>query len=137
MTQIDVSQSPEFKSYEIPADQPEFKSFVDMALKALRECEILLPAGVETLTNIGTLYLVNGQPGDLAEARRFFVRASTLNPQYEYAYYRLAQCWEKDRWREKVIETLQSCPVPPRIPSFRRMFELYYVQPKSEYPKLS
>jgi tetratricopeptide (TPR) repeat protein len=137
MTQVDVSQSPEFKSFEIPTDQPEFQSYVDMALKALRECEILLPAGVETLTNLGTLYLVKGQPGDLVEARRFFARAIALNPHYEYAYYRLAQCWEKDRWRERVIETLQSCPVPPRIPTFRRMFELYYVQPKSEYPKLS
>ena len=134
MTQIEASQPPEFKSFEIPADKPEFKRYVKLALEALRECETLLPAGVETLTNMGTLYFVRGEQGDLAEARRYFARAIALNPYYEYAYYRLAQCWEKDRWREKVMETLQACPVPPRISSFRKMFEFYYVPPKAEYP---
>ncbi len=94
---------------------------------------MLLPAGVETLSNIGTLYLVRGD-ADLPLARQYLQRAIVLNPHYEYAYYRLAQSWEKQQWRERVIETLKSWPLPPQIPSFRRMFTEYFVEPKLEYP---
>jgi tetratricopeptide (TPR) repeat protein len=134
LTKIDISAPPDSKSFERVDQTLDFNDYINLAAEALRQCETLLPAGVETLTNAGTLHLVRGEIGDLIEARRLLCRAIALNPQYEYAYYRLAQCWEKDRWREKVIETLQSCPVPPNISSFARMFEYYYVQPKTEYP---
>ncbi|WP_257164782.1 lipopolysaccharide assembly protein LapB [Bradyrhizobium sp. SRS-191] len=107
---------------------------LDRALDELRKCEMLLPAGVETLSNIGTLYLVRGQSTDLPLARQYLRRAIALNPHYEYAYYRLAQSWEKEKWREKVVEVLKSWPIPPQIPSFRKMFVEYFVEPKSEYP---
>jgi tetratricopeptide (TPR) repeat protein len=110
------------------------EALIAVALVELRKCEMLLPAGVETLSNIGTLYLVRGEVGDLPVARQYLQRAIALNPHYEYAYYRLAQSWEKDGWRERVIETLKSWPLPPQIPSFRRMFSEYFVEPKLEYP---
>jgi hypothetical protein len=95
---------------------------------------MLLPAGVETLSNIGTLYLARDEPGDLPAARQYLQRAIALNPHYEYAYYRLAQSWEREQWREKVIDTLKSWPLPPQIASFRSMFSKYFVEPKSVYP---
>jgi tetratricopeptide (TPR) repeat protein len=111
------------------------EALIAVALVELRKCEMLLPAGVETLSNIGTLYLVRGEAGDLPLARQYLQRAIALNPHYEYAYYRLAQSWEEDRWRERVIQTLKAWPLPPQIPEFRRMFAEYFVEPKLEYPK--
>lgn len=113
----------------------ENQAYMDLALAGLRKCEMLLPAGVETLSNLGTFYLTRGKDGDLATARHYFQRAIALNPTYEYAYYRLARAWEKENWREKVVATLKSCPIPPRIPSFRNMFVRYYVEPKFDYPR--
>jgi hypothetical protein len=95
---------------------------------------MLLPAGVETLSNIGTLYLMRGDAGDLPLARQYLQRAIALNPHYEYAYLRLAQSWEQEQWRERVIETLKSWPLPPQIGIFQDMFAKYFVQPKFEYP---
>jgi tetratricopeptide (TPR) repeat protein len=112
----------------------DVEHLIDDALEELRKCEMLLPAGVETLSNIGTLYLERGKAGDLPLARQYLRRAITLNPHYEYAYYRLAQSWEREQWRERVVETLKSWPMPPQIGSFRRMFTKYFVQPKAEYP---
>jgi tetratricopeptide (TPR) repeat protein len=110
------------------------EELIDNALTELRKCEMLLPAGVETLSNMGTLYLARGMGGDLPLARQYIQRAIALNPHYEYAYYRLAQSWEQEQWRERVIETLKSWPLPPQIPSFRNMFIKYFVEPKLEYP---
>jgi tetratricopeptide (TPR) repeat protein len=104
------------------------------AIGFLRQCEMLLPPGVETLSNLGTLYLLQAGEQDLPQARRYLRRAIKLNPRYEYAYYRLARSWEIEGWRDRVIEVLKSCPVPPGITEFRAMFERYYVQPATDYP---
>jgi tetratricopeptide (TPR) repeat protein len=110
----------------------ERQSRLQKALNAFRRCEQLLPAGVETLSNLGTLYLARSESGDLSRARRYFASAIALNPSYEYAYYKLAQTWEMDRRTEKVIETLKQLPKPPDIASFQKMYRQYFVQPKME-----
>ena len=115
-----------------PATSPakREKNYLKKALLAFRRCEMLLPAGVETLSNLGTLYLFRGKSGDLPMARRYLGRVINLNPNYEYAYLRLAQSWEKEHWREKVIEVLKKFPKPPGIGEFQAMYRKYYVQPK-------
>jgi tetratricopeptide (TPR) repeat protein len=100
---------------------------LDIAIDELQRCEMLLPAGVETLSNAGTAFLIRGEEGDLRKARRHLRRAIELNANYEYAYYRLAQAWEKEPSREKVIETLKAFPGYPGIPSFHAMFTQYSV----------
>lgn len=107
-----------------------YREILDKAIVELQNCEMLLPAGVETLTNAGTAFLTRGQDGDLRKARSYLQRAIALNVNYEYAYYRLAQAWEKEQWREKVIATLESFPGFPQIPSFHAMFNRYFVSPK-------
>ena len=110
----------------------ERESRLQNALNAFRRCEQLLPAGVETLSNLGTLYLARNESGDVLLARRYFSSAIGLNPNYEYAYYKLAQTWEMDRRTEKVIQTLKQLPKPPDIPSFQKMYRQYFVQPRME-----
>jgi tetratricopeptide (TPR) repeat protein len=109
---------------------PDRSKRLEDGLVSFRHCEMLLPAGVETLSNLGTLFLFRGKPGDLLEARRYFGRVLDLNPKYEYAYYRLAQCWEMEGLREKVIDVLKKFPKPPGISSFQQMFRAYYVKPR-------
>jgi tetratricopeptide (TPR) repeat protein len=107
------------------------KQRLQKAATAFHMCEQLLPPGVETLCNLGTLYLTRGGSHDLVQARSYFTRAIALNPNYEFAYYKLAQTWEMDQLREKVIETLKQLPKPPGISSFLTMYREYFVQPKS------
>jgi tetratricopeptide (TPR) repeat protein len=108
-----------------------YGALLEQAIKELGSCEMLLPPGVETLSNAGTALYIRGNADDLRKAREYLKRAITLNDRYEYAYYRLAQAWEKDQWREKVIETLESFPWFPEIPEFHSMFTKYFVTPKS------
>ena len=58
----------------------KFHSFIDQALRELRACDMLLPAGVDTLSNMGTLFLIRGNQEDLPEARRHLQSAINLNP---------------------------------------------------------
>ena len=115
-----------------PPDRPDLatrpEGYLKSAYEAFRQCEVLLPPGVETLSNIGTVLLTQGR---YARAREYFERAVALNPAYEYAYYRIAQSWEKERWREKLVATLQRFKQPPEIPEFRKMYQEYYVQPSA------
>jgi tetratricopeptide (TPR) repeat protein len=113
-----------------PPDRPDLairrEEYLKNAYEALRQCEVLLPPGVETLSNIGTVLLTQGK---FARAREYLERAISLNPAYEYAYYRIAQSWEEERWREKLVATLQRFKQSPEIPEFRGMYQNYYVQP--------
>lgn len=133
MLKVDVSNFSGYSEYSEARNDPNFYKFIEEALNFLRQCEMLLPAGVETLSNIGTLYLVRGHSGDLPIARRYLDRAIRLNPYYEYAHYRLALTWQAEGWREMVIAALEECPVPPQIPQFSKLFRDYYVRPKSRY----
>lgn len=103
--------------------------YLEKARVAFQECDNILPAGVETLTNLATVLLTLART---EEARSYAQQAIDLNPHYEYAYYRLAQSWEDDERTDKVVQVLTSFRKPPRIPGFQEMFRKYYVKPASE-----
>jgi tetratricopeptide (TPR) repeat protein len=105
------------------------QQYLEKAVKHFHKCELLLPPGVETLTNLATASLYQGKR---AAAREYARRAIALNPDYEYAYYRLAQAWKDDACREKVVETLRSFGKTPRISGFQKLFHEFYVEPKTE-----
>ncbi|HEV2805379.1 MAG TPA: hypothetical protein VGW57_10670 [Chthoniobacterales bacterium] len=98
------------------------------ALNAFRRCEVLLPAGVETLTNIATTLLLLDKR---EESRRYAQRAIELNKNYEYAYYRLTQSWIDENRADEAVKVLNNFPRAPQIPGFKELFNRYYVQPKS------
>jgi tetratricopeptide (TPR) repeat protein len=101
---------------------------LDKALTAFQECEVLLPAGVETLTNLATTLLSLSKR---EEARTYAERAIALNPNYEYAYYRLAQSWDEENRKDEAVKVLNRFPRAPQIPGFKDLFNRYYVEPKS------
>jgi len=98
--------------------------YLEKALGSFKRCELLGPPGVETLANVATIQL---ELGNTAEARQYAEKIIALNPTYEYAYYRLAQAWEKDGNRERVIETLRRYQGKVGIPGFRALFTKYDV----------
>jgi tetratricopeptide (TPR) repeat protein len=100
---------------------------LDQALNSFQECEVLLPAGVETLTNLATTLLATSKH---EEARSYCERAITLNPNYEYAYYRLAESWNDENRKDETIKVLIRFPKAPSIPGFRKLYHRYYVEPK-------
>jgi tetratricopeptide (TPR) repeat protein len=97
------------------------KEYLEKAHFAFQECGVLLPSGVETLTNLATVLM---ELSRTADARRYAKRAIDLNPHYEYAYYRLAQCWEKDNRIDQVVQVLKSF-VKIKDPSISRFKEVY------------
>jgi len=111
-----------------PAPVQPHRERLDKALAAFRECEVLLPAGVETLTNLATALLSLSKR---EEARSYAERAIALNPNYEYAYYRLAQSWDEENRKDDAVKVLNRFPRAPQIPGFKELFNRYYVEPKS------
>jgi tetratricopeptide (TPR) repeat protein len=107
--------------------EQERTQLLEAAYREFETCKMLLPPGVETLTNLATTLLNQSRT---AEASQYAEAATKLNPDYEYAYYRLAQAWEEDGKLPKVIETLESYGRAPTIPSFKSLFEIYKVAPK-------
>jgi tetratricopeptide (TPR) repeat protein len=101
----------------------ERKSSLEEALKAFRECEVLLPPGVETLTNVATAL---NELGRYDEAIAYTERARALNPNYEYAYYREAQaeCGRRqDDAAKAVLAEAKAHLSGIEIPGFRKLFE--------------
>lgn len=98
------------------------------ALSAFQQCEVLLPAGVETLTNLATtlLFLTKRE-----ESRVYAERAIELNPNYEYAYYRLAEAWIDENRKDEAVKVLSRFPKAPQISGFKEFFSRYYIEPKS------
>ncbi len=105
------------------------EDYLKEAIRHFHRCELLLPPGVETLTNLATAFLYQG---DCAAAREYSRRAIAMNPNYEYAYFRLAQAWRDDARRDKVVETLRSFGRSPTISDFQKLFHEFYVEPKTE-----
>lgn len=102
---------------------PERKQSLEEALKAFRQCEVLLPAGVETLTNITTA--LNGL-GRFDEAIPYARRARTMNPSYEYAYYREAEAEQRRGQVDAAKAVLQHAKKELstiKIPEFRSLFK--------------
>lgn len=112
------------------SDEPEHRQHLETALKEFQKCEALEIPGVETLSNMATAYLHLGRA---TQARQCAVRAITLNPDYEYAYYRLAQAWEREEKQDEVERVLRDFArrKEPRIPGFRKMYEKYPIRPSA------
>src|SRR5439155_24391248 len=103
---LDVAKYFITESAQSVDDKKRRNDYLKLALEAYEECELLLPPGVETLTNIGTLL---SELGKEERARAYLDRAISLNRDYEYAYYRKAESWNHERQTDKVLETLRTC----------------------------
>lgn len=93
-----------------------------------RNCEQLLPPGVETYSNLATVLL---RQKKYQAAIEYTQKARTLNPRYEYAYYREAQAIQQSSGddachRFLAIEAQELEAI--KIPSFRHLFENMHVQ---------
>jgi tetratricopeptide (TPR) repeat protein len=112
--------------------EKEREKYLKTALSEFNQCQMLLNPGVETLTNIAT---VNLNLSNYNETRDYCQRAIELNPDYEYAYYRLAQSWEKEKEEKqeekekKVIEVLDSFKGELKIPGFVELYNKYMKKP--------
>lgn len=99
------------------------KKVLEEALDAFRRCEALVPAGVETLTNIATTLLTLDRP---TEAMQYTKQARDLNAAYEYAYYREAQALRACGETKKCVELLNDANATLEmiaIPGFRGIFK--------------
>ncbi|HEV3467761.1 MAG TPA: hypothetical protein VG148_00455 [Pyrinomonadaceae bacterium] len=107
-------------------DKQRRGEFLAQAQEAFRECEMFLPPGVETLTNLATVMIELGRYDD---SRVYSERAIKLNPNYEYAYYRLAEAWEEDNRVDEVVEVLKRFAKErsPRIREFRALYDRHSV----------
>lgn len=125
VTFISIAQNTFFAPYiNEEEDSGLTKEYFENALKAFQECEILLPPGVETLTNMGILLSELGQE----EMARIYVdSAINLNRDYEYAYFRKAESWRKEKQNDKVLETLRSFRKvkTPTIGGFVKLYKEY------------
>lgn len=104
-------------------DKKKRKEYLEDAQKNFHKCEILMPPRVETLTNLATVHLYLS---DFSEARRYCESAIELNPNYEYAYYRLAQSWfieekGKKEGKKKVLEVRYRFIGEPKIRHFKEL----------------
>ncbi len=100
------------------------KQDLEKAYAAFQNCEMLLPPGVETLTNLATVLTELGRE---AEARKYLKAAVDLNREYEYAYYRMAQSWEKQNNAEEVVKVLKEFAriKAASIPNFKAIYSKY------------
>jgi tetratricopeptide (TPR) repeat protein len=82
---------------------------------------------VETLTNLGTV-LIDLKRYD--EARDYLRRANELNPNYEYAYFRMAESWDRRGRVDEVVKVLRSFAKgrTPRISGFDNLYQKYAVE---------
>lgn len=103
------------------------KEALEQAEDAFRQCEMLLPPGVETLTNLATV-LMELELGE--DSRDYSQRAIDLNPDYEYAYYRLAQAWERDGRIDELVKVLRLFAKDrmPGIPSFKALYSRHAIE---------
>jgi tetratricopeptide (TPR) repeat protein len=110
---------------------PEFDDMTKKQEEFLREarhefqrCEMLLTPGVETLTNLSTTLLYLNR---FNEARAYAERAIELNKNYQYAFYRLAQSWDREGRGDKTKEVLLNYREPVWIREFKDLFKKYEV----------
>lgn len=109
---------------EFDTVEQDRRRLLEKALEHFRATAMLLPAGAETLANLGTVHLYLGERD---QAREYLKRATELNPELEYAHLRLTQCWHEDQQREKVIEVLQGYKGRVVTKTFRKLYEQYGV----------
>jgi len=104
--------------------QARQKQELQVALDCFRRSEMVLRPGVETLTNVATTYIYMGRCGD---ARNYLNQAIRFNPSYEYAYYRMAQSWDRENRPLKAVDVLTQYKAPARIMEFKALFQKYQV----------
>lgn len=121
---LDVAKYFITESAQSVDDKKRRNDYLKLALEAYEECELLLPPGVETLTNMGTLL---SELGKEERARAYLDRAISLNRDYEYAYYRKAESWNHERQADKVLETLRTFRKvkKPKIREFIKIYQEY------------
>lgn len=112
------------KRAKLPKDQK--RSYLDLAITNFDKCVSLFPPGVEILSNLGVLYLMRRQSGDLLKSREVLEQVIKLNPNYEYAYYRLAQTYFVEARHSEayaVVERYRSTGRPINIESFAKLVD--------------
>ncbi len=116
-----------------PADcadpRPRRNELLEKAHAEFQRCELLLPPGVETLTNNATALLFLEK---YADARDYAFRAIELNPNYEYAYFRLAHSWDRENRPDQAKKVLEDYGRADgkrtvRIPEFKELFLKYNI----------
>jgi tetratricopeptide (TPR) repeat protein len=114
-----------------PGELPENlrRALFESAEREFQNCESLFTPGVETLTNLATTLLGQGR---YDEARTYAKRAIQLNPRYEYAYFRLAECFQQEKNTEQVKAVLRSFTLRPTMWEFIQLFHDYYIEPRTD-----
>lgn len=107
--------------------------YLKKAYQHFQECEMLLPPGVETLTNLATVLLElsrEDKSSNYDEVRAYLTRAKAANPHYEYADYRLAESWEQEGRIDEVVNVLRDFAKDrtPTISSFKKLYSKYALQ---------
>ncbi len=116
------------------ANEPGLRlDYLKRAYEYFQECEMILPPGVETLTNLATALLGlcrddNNYSYD--KVRAYLYRAKEVNPHYEYADYRLAESWEQQGRIDEVVKILRAFAKEktPTISSFRNLYSKYSLE---------
>jgi hypothetical protein len=116
------------------AYEPEQRlRYLKLAYEYFQECEMLLPPGVETLTNLATVLIElcrEDRSYSYDKVRTYLARAKVANPHYEYADYRLAEAWEQEGRIDEVVNVLRDFAKDrtPTISSFKKLYSKYSLQ---------
>jgi hypothetical protein len=110
-------------------DNPKQRlEYLELAYGYFQECEMLLPAGVETLTNLATTLMglcrEDREKYSYDQVRAHLAQAKEVNPRYEYADYRLAQSWEQEGRIDEVVRVVRAF-AKERTPTSSALRELY------------
>jgi hypothetical protein len=108
-------------------DAPKRLQYLKWAYERFQDCEMLLPPGVETLTNLATALLHLSREDKKQrydQVRSYLVRAKAANPHYEYADYRLAESWEQEGRIDEVVRVLRNF-AKDRTPTNHDFIKLY------------
>lgn len=116
------------------AGEPELRvQYLKLAYQYFQECEMILPPGVETLTNLATALLGlcrDDNSYSYDKVRAYLYRAKEANPHYEYADYRLAESWEQQGRIDEVVKILRAFAKEktPTISGFRNLYSKYSLE---------
>jgi tetratricopeptide (TPR) repeat protein len=100
------------------------ENFLELALGHLNRCAFLFPPGVEILSNLGVLYFLRKQSGDLDKARVVLNEVTKLNPNYEYAYYRIAETYVAEQRYQEALTAVEQYKQTGRKVSIRSFGKL-------------
>jgi hypothetical protein len=108
-------------------------NYLKRAYEHFQECEMILPPGVETLTNLATALLGlcrDDNSYSYDKVRTYLYLAKEVNQHYEYADYRLAESWEQQGRIDEVVKILRAFAKEktPTIGSFRNLYSKYSLE---------